>query len=246
MYSLVEARNRVVDLGCKKVEKSLATKMVLSFSAGAMISLGYIAYIKAVASLGSDLGTLVGAALFPIGLLVILLAGGELITGNMMVVGTSLINKQVTVKETLINWLHISLGNAIGALFIVWVTITLGMFTGIEEILHTISLSKVEGNILQFFVSGMMCNWFVGLSVWLNVALKEGSAKIVGIWFPVMVFVYLGFQHSVANAFLLVADHFINGLSWTLIGSNLLFAYLGNIAGALLFVSLIYTIAAND
>ncbi|CAM3695353.1 formate/nitrite transporter family protein [Erysipelothrix urinaevulpis] len=246
MYSLVEAKDRVVELGCKKVEKKALTKLALSFSAGAMISLGYIAYIKAVATLGSGVGTLVGASLFPIGLLVILLAGGELITGNMMVVGTSLLNNKVTVKETLINWLHISLGNALGAVFIVWVAITLGMFDGIETVLHTISQTKVNGSALQFFVSGMMCNWFVGLSVWLNVALKEGTAKIIGIWFPVMIFVYLGFQHSVANAFLLTADFFVNGLSWGLIAPNLLFAYLGNIAGALIFVSLIYTIAAKD
>ena len=92
----------------------------------------------------------------------------------------------------------------------------------------------------------MFCNWFVGLSVWLNIAAKDGTAKVIGICFPVMIFVYLGFQHSVANTFLLTANQLVNNSNVLDILNNLLFSYLGNIFGALIFVSGLYSIATND
>lgn len=246
MYSLKETKNKVTHLGVAKVNKPFLAKFVLGFSAGAMISFGYLAYLQAVNTLGAGIGNLVGASLFPIGLIVILIAGGELITGNMMVVGTSLLNNKTTLKETLLNWLLITFANMMGAVFVALVSVYLGVFNGMEETLMNAANGKIAATSMQAFVSGMMCNWFVGLAVWLNVALKDGIGKIVGIWFPVMIFVYLGFQHSVANTFLLASAKVINGIGSGPIVSNLSFSYLGNIFGALIFVSGIYSLAAKD
>lgn len=246
MYSLKDTINKVIELGVTKVNKPLAAKIALGFSAGAMISFGYLAYLKAVNDFGVGAGTLIGAALFPIGLIIVLLAGGELITGNIMVVGTSYLNKKTTLKETLLNWLIITLANIVGAVFVALVSVYLGSFNGMEETLLNASNSKIGATAMQAIVSGMMANWFVGLAVWLNVALKDGIGKIVGIWFPVMIFVYIGFQHSVANTFLLASAKIINGISYSAIVSNLSFSYLGNILGSLIFISGIYTIATKD
>ncbi len=246
MYSLVEAKNKVVELGIVKINKPLVAKMVLSFVAGGMIGFGFLAYFYAVRDFGPGLGTLIGATLFPVGLIIVLLVGGELITGNMMVVGTSWLNKKVTTKEMLSNWFVISIGNIVGAVFIAYICSFLGMFKGLDEVLLNTTNSKIGQSVMQVFVSGMMANWFVGLAVWLNIVLKDGIGKIVGIWFPIVVFVYFGFQHSVANTFLFAAAKMTIGIEISEILLNLSVSYLGNILGALIFVSAIYTIATKD
>lgn len=246
MYNLRDTKNKVVKLGVDKVKKPFAAKIVLSFVAGSMIAFGFLAYIKAVTDFGPAWGSVVGAAIFPVGLIIVLVAGGELITGNMMVVGTSYFNKKVTLKEMLMNWLVITIGNILGAVFVAYVSVYLGLFDGLEQTLLNAANSKINPTTMQIFVSGMLANWFVGLAVWMNVALKDGIAKIVGVWFPVMIFVYLAFQHSVANTFLLTAARIVHGMDLTSILNNLSFSYLGNILGALVLVSGIYTIASKD
>lgn len=246
MSNLLETKNKVVNLGIAKVNKSLSARLTLGFVAGAMISFGNMAYIKSVGILPDGIGLLIGASLFPVGLIIILLAGGELITGNMMVVGTSYLNKKVSLSAMWRNWFSITFANFIGAAFVAFISIYLGFFNGIEETLIQASQSKIAFSAGQIFISGIMCNWFVGLSVWLNVAIKDGIGKIIGIWFPVMVFVYLGFQHSVANTYLLLSAKFLSDISGGQIFQNLVLSYLGNIVGAMILVAGIYTVASKN
>ncbi len=172
MHTLNETVELITNLGVKKVHKTLKEQLVLSFIAGAMISFGYMAYVKSVALLGSSVGVLVGAAIFPIGLIVILVAGGELITGNMMVVGTAYWSGKVKGLEVLKNWLVITCGNILGALC---VAILFSAF--LESVPKDLMLDSVHHKLnaspLQLIVSGIGCNWFVGLAVWLFVALKD-------------------------------------------------------------------------
>lgn len=242
MNSLQETKNIVEQLGVAKVKKNFETKIVLGFIAGAMIALGYLAYLKAL-SLGSSL--LVAASLFPIGLIVILFAGGELITGNMMVVGTAYLNKKVTLIEMLENWLHITIANILGALFIILICEKLNLFTDVETVLISAANGKASYDWGQLILSGMMCNWFVGLAVWLGNAYKDGAGKTIGVWFPVMIFVFLGFQHSVANTFLLGSAYFLNAMKLSTVIYNFIFSYIGNVLGALILVSGFYTIAST-
>lgn len=235
-----------IEMADKKIHKPLESKLILSFIGGAMISLGYLAYIRVAASMAEDWGSVasfLGACVFPIGLIVILLAGGELITGNMMVVFTGLLDKRVSWIELIKNWLIITFGNLIGALFVAFFfgKVT-GLLTSGDFLAEAISLAhaKVNATPAQAFFSGIGCNWFVGLALWLCYAAKDAAGKILAIWFPVMTFVAIGFQHSVANAFLIPFGMMMGEVTLTQFLGNFIFVYLGNIVGGAIFVALFY------
>lgn len=241
-----ETLELTIDTATKKIKKPLNSKLILSFIGGAMISLGYLAYMRVAASMVEEWGSVasfLGACVFPIGLIIILLGGGELITGNMMVVFAGFLDKKVKGKDLLINWLTITFGNVLGALFVAFffgkVTglLTSGAF--LSEAVH-LAHAKVAADPIQSFFSGVGCNWFVGLALWLCYAAKDSVGKFLGIWFPVMTFVAIGFQHSVANAFLLPFGMMVGEITLIEFLNNFLFVYLGNIVGGAIFVSLFY------
>jgi formate/nitrite transporter len=226
-----------------KVNKTFTAKLVLGFIGGAMISLGYMAYLRVG-------GGFTGAAIFPVGLMVIVLAGGELITGNMMAVAAGFFTKKLTVLDVIKNWLVITIANVIGAVFVAYVFgILAGALTGdqatLEEALH-VAQSKVNAGFWQAFFSGIGCNWFVGLGVWLAYGAKDFAGKILAIWFPVMTFVVIGFQHSVANSFVIPFAIFEGHLTWMDFLQNFVPVYLGNIIGGAVFISGFYALAYQD
>ncbi|EOL41729.1 formate/nitrite transporter [Enterococcus phoeniculicola] len=246
-----EILQQSIKMGSQKIEKPLLAKLILGFIGGAMISLGYLAYIRVSASISVELpsiASLVGASVFPIGLIVILLAGGELITGNMMAVSSAFFAKKVTLMELIKNWLVITLANIVGAIFVAYF---FGHFVGLTHTgafqaqVISVAQHKVESSFLQAFVSGIGCNWFVGLALWLCYGAKDSAGKILGIWFPVMVFVAIGFQHSVANAFVIPAAIFEGGSTWMDFIQNFIPVYLGNIVGGAVFVSGFYYLSYN-
>ncbi|EPF4360396.1 formate/nitrite transporter family protein [Enterococcus faecalis] len=246
MYTPDEILSISIENGQKKIQKPLVAKLILGFIGGAMISLGYLAYVRVSASIPADLASvqaLVGAAVFPIGLIVILMAGGELITGNMMAVSTAWFAKKVSFRELLVNWVTITLANMVGALFVAYF---FGHYLGLTSsgayLIQVLSLAehKVAATWLQAIISGIGCNWFVGLALWLCYGAKDAAGKLLGIWFPVMIFVAIGFQHSVANAFIIPAAIFEGGVQWGDFFRNFVFVYLGNIIGGAIFVSGFY------
>lgn len=250
MLSLKETKHKIVQQGIDKIHKTSKQKFILGFIAGAMIAFAYWAFLK-VMYLKQDL--ILASSLFPIGLIIILLVGGELATGNMMVVGTAYINKEVSGSDYIKNVLQISVFNILGVLFVVMVTMVLDVFmdgVSISELgytLHEITLSKTSSSPFQVFVSGMMCNWFVGLAVWLCNSVKEGVSKILAIWFPIMIFVVLGFQHSIANTFLLISTYVSSGdLSLLEMIINFVFSFIGNLLGGFFFVATLYTWVSRD
>ncbi len=250
MRTLQETKNKIVDLGVEKTQKTTKQKFILGFIAGAMIAFAYWAFIKTM-NIKNDL--ILAASLFPIGLIIILLAGGELATGNMMVVGTAYMNEKVSLKDYLSNVFQITVFNLLGVFFVFLVTFVLdewfdgSSLTNLGQSLVSITLSKTSASSMQVFVSAMMCNWFVGLSVWLCNAFDEGAAKFIAIWFPIMIFVVLGFQHSIANSFLLLSTYFSSSaLLISDVFNNFVFSFLGNLIGGLFFVSALYTWASND
>ncbi|MDR0921446.1 MAG: formate/nitrite transporter family protein [Lactobacillales bacterium] len=238
-----------IETGEKKVAKPMKSKIVLGFIGGAMISLGYLAYIRVISSVAHEWGSFasfIGASVFPIGLIVILLAGGELITGNMMAVAASFIGKKVSLADLVKNWLVITLMNVVGAVFVAYV---FGHVVGMTHVgdfkAETIAVaqSKIAATPLQGFLSGIGCNWFVGLALWLCYGAKDAAGKILATWFPVMTFVAIGFQHSVANAFVIPAAIFEGGATWAQFLGNFFPVYAGNIIGGAVFVSLFYYMA---
>ncbi|MDT2736890.1 formate/nitrite transporter family protein [Enterococcus pseudoavium] len=246
MYTPSETADICSQKGFEKVQKNLIAKLLLGFIGGAMISLGYVAYMKIVAMTPEELsflGTFIGAAVFPIGLIVILLAGGELVTGNMVAVASAWFNKKVSGAQVIQNWLVITLANFAGALFVAYFFGHLVGLTSQGNYLHellTVADAKLAATPLQAFVSGIGCNWFVALGVWLSYGCKDSAGKILGIWFPIMIFVLLGFQHSVANMFVL-SDAIIEGhIGIAAFFSNIIPVYFGNIVGGVLFVAFPY------
>lgn len=237
MFSSAEVVQTTIAKGVGKVHLPLGVKLILGFFGGALIALGFLADVRVAASIPASFGgiaTVLGAGVFPLGLVVILLMGGELVTGNMMVVSMATYARKVKVTDFLMNLLIITIMNFIGA---VCVAFFFGHFVGLthtgafKTAVITMAQSKITAPFWQSFVSGIGCNWLVGIAVWLAFAAKDGAGKILGIWFPIMVFVAIGFQHSIANCFLIPAAIFEGGATWGQFMSNIIPVYLGNIVG---------------
>ncbi|BBH24852.1 formate/nitrite transporter [Paenibacillus baekrokdamisoli] len=237
---------QTVEAGEKKVYLPILNQLVLGFLGGAYISIGFLLYIRVSAVVPapwSDFGSILGAACFPLGLILTLIAGGELLTGNMMAVPAAYFSGRIGLRQLMGNWLVITLGNFVGALFIAY---AFGHLVGLTE--HGIYLDKlmkvVHAKIAEPFyvaiLSGIGCNWLVGLAVWLAYGAEEGIAKLVGIWLPTMAFVAIGFQHVVANMFVIPAAIFAGQATWMDYLSNFIPVYIGNALGGTVFVAGMY------
>lgn len=249
MMSPAEILNTTIHKGREKVDRTFLEKAVLGFIGGAMISLGYLLYIRVVASIAESvpsIASLVGAAVFPIGLIVILMGGGELITSNMAAVSASLFARKVKFSELIGNWVVITIFNIIGAIFVAYVFGHLVGLTHVgvfkEEVVR-VATAKVGATWLQALLSGIGCNWFVGLAMWMCFGARDAAGKLLAIWFPIMAFVAIGFQHSVANAFVIPAAIFEGGATWIQFIQNFVFVYIGNIIGGVVFLAGFYTLS---
>ncbi|UII56588.1 formate/nitrite transporter family protein [Cytobacillus spongiae] len=248
-YSPQEIANYTVTSGKKKVNLPVLESSILGFQAGAFIALGFLLYIRVTASMPAEWGSFsnfVGAALFPVGLILTLIAGGELVTGNMMAVPLSRMVKIINTRQVLLNLLIITTTNFFGALFVAYF---FGHIVGLTEtgsyLTKTIDVAehKLEANFVQAFVSGIGCNWLVASAVWLSYGAKDIVGKVLGIWFPTMAFVAIGFQHVVANMFIIPAAIFAGHFTWIEYVQNFVPVLLGNTVGGTLFVAGTYWIA---
>ncbi|MDR0267112.1 formate/nitrite transporter family protein, partial [Paenibacillus sp.] len=248
-YKPQQIAELTVEAGIKKAHNPLLTVLVLGFLAGAFIALGFLLDIRVIASAPKEWGSItgfIGASLFPVGLILVLLAGGELLTGNMMAVALACIVKKVKVSELLRNWLLVLVANFVGALFVAYF---FGHVTGLTasgpylDKLVDMAGHKLDDSFLQAFISGIGCNWLVALAVWLCYGSDSMSGKILGIWFPTMAFVAIGFQHVVANMFLIPAAIFEGHFTWGEYFMNFVPVLLGNIVGGAVFVAGAYWIA---
>lgn len=232
--------------GIKKVNYPLITTLILGFQAGAFIALGFLLYIRVTAPLSdnfSGLSSLLGASVFPIGLILTLIAGGELLTGNMMVVPLAKFANKIKPKQVLQNWLLITVSNFMGAIFIAYF---FGHIIGLTEIgpylestVH-IAEHKLDDTFIQAFLSGIGCNWLVSAAVWMSYGSDDLMGKIVGIWFPTMAFVAIGFQHVVANMFVIPAAIFAGYFTWSEYLLNFIPVFLGNATGGVIFIGMAY------
>ncbi|MCQ6278516.1 formate/nitrite transporter family protein [Bacillus sp. EB600] len=232
--------------GTKKVKYPLSETLILGFEAGAFIALGYLLFIRITATLPVNLdglSSLIGASVFPIGLILTLLAGGELLTGNMMAVPLARLANKISTRQVLYNWFLITVSNFAGAIFVAYV---FGHLVGLTEtapyLAKTISIAqhKLEASFLQAFLSGIGCNWLVASAVWLCYGAEDMMGKIAGIWFPTMAFVAIGFQHVVANMFVIPAAIFAGHFTWMEYIHNFIPVFLGNAVGGSVFIALAY------
>lgn len=245
-YKPEEIADVTISYGQKKANYPFIKSIILGFQAGAFIALGYLLYIRVTAPLPEELqglSAIMGASVFPIGLILTLLAGGELLTGNMMAVPMAKLAGKVNQRQVLINLSLITVSNFVGAVFVAYFFgHVLGLTeTGLylDKMVH-IAEQKLDSTFVQAFISGIGCNWLVALAVWLCYGADNISGKILGIWFPTMTFVAIGFQHVVANMFVIPTAIFAGHLTWLDYISNFIPVFFGNLVGGSIFVGMLY------
>jgi len=246
-----------------KEKASLGNVVILSFLAGAYIAFGgLLAEVvtggMAAAGFPPGLVKLFFGGVFPVGLMLVIIAGSELFTGNVMYMTVGVLSGKSTIGGLTKNWVISWVLNFVGALFVAYV---LAYLTGILTAdpfmgnAATIAQTKALGG-AQFVSAGKTvtsltwdkalfraigCNWLVCLAVYLAVASDDVIGKIMGIWFPIMAFVAIGFEHSIANMFFIPVGIFLGKVSWyQCIVNNLIPVTIGNIIGGAVFVAMLY------
>jgi formate/nitrite transporter len=269
------------DAGKYKVGLPAWNMLLRGFMAGAYIAMG--AALATMCSTGiqaSDaalrFGTasagfsqLITGAVFPVGLIIIILTGAELFTGDAMLAPMAAFIHKVSWVQILNLWLWVYIGNLIGSIVFAYI-MAYGPFVSFDAAgvatvnafgLRAIGIAGAKVSYVGLmgmwscFLKAIACNWLVNLAVLLGICADDAAGKFFGIWFPIMAFVSSGFEHCVANMYFIPAgimtQGFITdptkinlGLNWvSMWTSNLIVVTLGNIVGGLLFVGVIYWVA---
>ena len=247
-YAPAEIALLVENIGVRKAELPFVPLTVLGVLAGAFIAFGAMFFTTTVTGSTAGFGftRVVGGLAFSLGLVLVLIAGAELFTGNILIV-MAWADGRIEAGRMLRNWAIVYAGNFIGAVasafFIHWSGV-LGMHDGaVAETARTIAAAKIALAPDQAFVRGMLCNALVCLAIWLSFAAHRVSGKILAIIFPITAFVALGFEHSIANMYFLPVA-MLQGADVTVadLFANLVPVTLGNIVGGAGLVGLVYWI----
>jgi formate/nitrite transporter len=233
--------------GAEKARLSWDKALVAGFLAGAYIAFGALLAITVSSGMRPEiwgtLPTFFTGAVFSVGLVLVVIAGSELLTGNMALVPLAAMRGRVSLRQLAHNFGWVLLGNLAGSLFVAYfLAVETGVITAEMplERLGDIAMAKgVEESEWQIFLRAVGCNWLVCLAVWMALAAEDVAGKILAIFFPIMAFVAMGFDHVVANMFFLPAAIFagVDGIGWGDALHNWVFAFLGNLVGAVVFVS---------
>jgi len=254
-----EIAHAAVATGVKKAELRWDKTLIGSFLAGAYIAFGGLVAISVSSGLDpqtwGSLPTLFTGAAFTLGLVLVLIAGSHLLTGNMLLVPISAMQGRLSWRDILTNFTLVLIGNVAGAVFVAYFlavqTGVIGSFgsdagaPGAMTYERLAGIAEAKGlheSSWQVFLRAVGCNWLVCLAVWMSLAADSVSGKILAIFFPIMAFVAMGFDHVVANMFFLPAGIFagVPGLGWDDTLRNWLLAFIGNLVGAVVFVATSY------
>lgn len=237
---------KVIEAGAKKTAMPVRNMLIMGFLGGAFIAFGFLLDIRVIGNLPEEWGSLsslIGGAVFPIGLMLIIIAGGELLTGNMMALPMAVLAKRASGIQLVRNWSLILIANFVGAIFVAFF---FGHVVGLTETgpflekTSAIAQAKVDEPFLKALISAVGCNWLVCLAVWMAFGADDIGGKMLAIWFPIMGFVAIGFQHVVANMFVIPAAIFAGQMSWVEYLSNFVPVFIGNAIGGGVFVGLMY------
>ena len=253
-----EIANNYIGIGKKKVAMRADKMFLLAVMAGIYIAVAGCGASTAACTVGGSAGKLVGACIFPAGLTLVLLAGSELFTGNCLL-AIPLLSREVTLSGMLRNWLIVYLGNFTGSILVAWMVAyshQLSLFDGqLAAAAVGTAAAKVSMPFWDAFLKGILCNLLVCLAVWASFAAKDAAGKVIALFYPIVVFVVCGFEHSVANMFycpvalfalglpeyakLITID--VSGLTWgSFVLKNLVPVTLGNIFGGAVLVGVVY------
>lgn len=232
--------------GIAKARLPLGQMFTLAGLAGAFIGFGGAAYLMVMT--GADAGygpaRLLGGVAFSLGLILVIVGGAELFTGNALMVMAA-VDRKITLRALLRNWGVVYLGNFVGAVGLAVAFAFSGLLEApFGQTAVQVASAKLALFPMQALVKGALCNALVCLAVWLTFAARTAAGKILAILWPVSGFVLLGLEHSVANMFLIPLGILAGadiGLGATL--SNLFWVTLGNIIGGAGGVALAYRYA---
>ncbi len=267
-----EIAETVSEAGVAKALASFRRLFVLGILAGVYIAFASEASTMAAFNLLADpstfgLGRCLAGAIFPGGLMLVVIAGGELFTGNTMML-LPLARRKISLGGLLRNWCVVYLGNFVGSVFVAWLIVHSGQLNGGANLLGGVTIkiaaSKCHLSFTEALALGILCNWLVCLAVWMAAKAKDVTGKIFAIFFPIWLFITSGFEHSVANMYYISAGllaksnpawmesavklspDILNSLTWSnFLFANLLPVTLGNILGGGVFVALAYGYAVK-
>ncbi len=220
---------------------------VMAILAGAYIAMGGLLAIviggglPEMAQSNPGLQKFIFGAVFPLGLILCAIAGGELFTGNTAYFVPSVLSKRMSIKVPLKNWGFVYSGNFVGsiivAFFLAYLTDIFAHGPWLDSVVG-IAVKKTSSPFYKVFLKAVGCNWMVALAMWQAYAAKDIAGKILGIWFPIMAFVAMGFEHCIANMFFIPTAIFYGAdITWTqFLVDNLIPATLGNIVGGAVLV----------
>lgn len=254
-FSPKNIAEKVDSVGVTKARLPLLSMVMLGILAGAFIGLGalYFVLIKSDANLGFGTSQMLGGLAFSLGLLLVVVAGAELFTGNHLLVMAWADNK-ITTAELVKNWCVVCVANFIGAAGLA----VLVYWSGHVELNHgviaerylQIAEAKCSLPFWTAFFRGVLCNVLVCMAVWMAMAGRSVTDKAVAIIFPISAFVAAGFEHSIANMFFIPLAMLIKAFSdtgvvaesvgWLGFIHNLVPVILGNLVGGSILVGLVY------
>lgn len=254
LFTPSEIAANISNIGGTKGKLSLLKLILLGIAAGAFIAFGAFAAITISSGwpeewASAGLNKFAMGAVFPVGLMLVVLTGAELFTGNNMFLAVSVLEKKSTWGELGKNWTVVFFANFIGSLILVAIVAFGGFLsdgtaaTALGAKALAIGEAKTSLSFGAAFCRAIGCNWLVCLAVWLACGAKDVIGKIFGCFFPIMAFVLSGFEHSVANMFFIPAAMCVPGSTITMgefLLGNLLPVTLGNIVGGGIFVGMLF------
>ena len=254
-YSPKEIAARVETTGVTKARLPLLSMLMLSVLAGGFIGLGalYFVLVKSDPSLGFATSQVLGGVTFSLGLILVVVAGAELFTGNNLL-AMAWADRKISTGELLWNWAIVSVGNFVGAAGLALLVVLShhpDMNNGaIAQTYLKIAAAKVALPFWTAFFKGILCNVLVCMAVWMALAGRSVIDKAVAIVFPISAFVAAGFEHSVANMYIIPLAMLLqmfqgdgagtDAITWVGFFNNMVPVILGNIVGGSVLVALVY------
>ncbi len=256
-FSPKEIAEKVASVGVAKARLPLLSTLMLGVLAGGFIGLGalYFALVVSDAQLSFGIARMLGGMVFSLGLILVVVGGAELFTGNNLLV-MAWADGKITTAEMLRNWVLVYASNAVGAIglaVVVYLSNHAGMNQGAVGLAYVkIAAAKSALPFWDAFFKGVLCNLLVCLAVWMAMAGRSVTDKVFAIILPISAFIAAGFEHCVANMYLIPLGIFLKdsvaatvnvntaSLDWSGFIGNLIPVTLGNIVGGSVMVALVY------
>jgi formate/nitrite transporter len=259
-----EIADLTIEQGAEKANQGVVDILISAFLAGAYVAMA----AEASTVVGHDMAKYLGygmakfmtGTVFSLGLILVVICGSSLFTGNTLI-SMAWLSKRTTFRKMMRNWGWVFLGNLIGSLVVAYIMYLTNLWNGNDNLIGASALktayAKVNLTFSEAFWRGVMCNWFVCLGVWAMAAAKDIAGKVAVCFFIIMAFVASGFEHVVANMYYIPMGLFLKGEAavvgtahlegvltsltwWTMIWKNFLPVFLGNAVGGGFFVGALY------